>query len=379
MPELIVRKSQSTNAEALLKQQFTENDEGTIYFTSDQKIFLNTILDSENTENQIVQYGGDVIYNPLGDYDSTAQTLTLKTVDNLKTIYPQSKANLIFRNDGNKQVEESLIELESKKIESIIYTNSITATKATKIGDISVNGSSLGDIKIPTITATQILTSGIEVGKVSIGDTTTTFYTPSLSNYVTLNGTQTISGAKTFSGINTFSNQVKITDTTASDSTTSGALIVSGGIGCAGNIYGNAVYGAVFNDYAEYRESDVLKPGICVCENGDGKLSMSKERLQPGANIISDTFGFSIGKTDKCKTPLAVSGRVLAYPYENIKTYNPGDAVCAGPEGTISKMTREEIREYPERIIGTVSEIPTYKTWGTNNVEINGRIWIKVK
>jgi hypothetical protein len=26
-------------------------------------------------------------------------------------------------------------------------------------------------------------------------------------------------------------------------------------------------------------------------------------------------------------------------------------------------MTREEIREYPERIIGTVSEIPNYDIW----------------
>jgi hypothetical protein len=76
---------------------------------------------------------------------------------------------------------------------------------------------------------------------------------------------------------------------------------------------------------------------------------------------------------------LAVSGRVLAYPYENIEEYNPGDAVCSGPNGTISKMSREEIREYPERIVGTVSEIPKYETWGENNIKVNGRIWIKVR
>ena len=42
-------------------------------------------------------------------------------------------------------------------------------------------------------------------------------------------------------------------------------------------------------------------------------------------------------------------------------------------------MSREEIVNYPDRIIGTVSEIPTYETWGTNNVKVNGRIWITVK
>ena len=42
-------------------------------------------------------------------------------------------------------------------------------------------------------------------------------------------------------------------------------------------------------------------------------------------------------------------------------------------------MTREEIITYPERIIGTVSAVPDYETWGQNNVSVNGRIWIKVK
>ena len=87
----------------------------------------------------------------------------------------------------------------------------------------------------------------------------------------------------------------------------------------------------------------------------------------------------TIEKTKNCKTPLAVSGRVLAYPYEPKETYNPGDAVCSGPNGTISKMTRAEIRDYPERIVGTVSEIPTYEVWGSGNVKVNGRIWIKVR
>jgi hypothetical protein len=101
--------------------------------------------------------------------------------------------------------------------------------------------------------------------------------------------------------------------------------------------------------------------------------------MMPGANIVSDTFGFAIGETKSCKTPLAVSGRVLAYPYEPKETYNPGDAVCSGPNGTISKMTRAEIRDYPERIVGTVSEIPTYEVWGSGNIKVNGRIWIKVR
>lgn len=178
----------------------------------------------------------------------------------------------------------------------------------------------------------------------------------------------------------TVTGQTKFTSGTASSSKTTGAVVVTGGVGVSGSIYGNAVYGAVYNDYAEYRQTtDVIEAGRVVVENGDDTLSLSSERLQPGAAVVSDTFGFAIGETDECKTPIAVSGRVLVYPYEDRNAYQAGDAVCTAPNGTVSKMTREEIKEYPERIIGTVSAIPTYETWGSDNVAVNGRIWIKVK
>lgn len=139
------------------------------------------------------------------------------------------------------------------------------------------------------------------------------------------------------------------------------------------------LYGAAWNDYAEFRIANTIEPGRVICENGDDTLSLAEERMQPGAAIISDTFGFAIGETEKAKTPIAVSGRVLAYPYEDRESFSPGDAVCAAPGGTVSKMTREEIREYPERIVGTVSAIPNYDVWGEKQVHVDGRIWIKVR
>lgn len=146
-----------------------------------------------------------------------------------------------------------------------------------------------------------------------------------------------------------------------------------------GWLEGDLITGAVWNDYAEYRKAESIEPGRVVVESADGEMKLSTERLQPGAEIISDTFGFAIGETDEYKTPIAATGRVLAYPNEDRYSYPLGCAVCSGPNGTVSQMTREEIREYPERIIGTVSEIPEYKTWGTGNVEVDGRIWIRIK
>lgn len=178
----------------------------------------------------------------------------------------------------------------------------------------------------------------------------------------------------------TVTGPVSITNTTAASSTTTGALKVSGGIGCAGNIYGTKVYGAVWNDYAEYRISDCLEPGRVVCEIGDDTLSISTRRLQPGANIVTDTYGFSIGETAEAQCPIAVSGRVLAYGYEDRDEFrkNIGHPVCAGPNGTVSIMTDEEYIKYGYCAIGTISAVPNYEEWGTEKVKVNNRIWIKV-
>ena len=148
------------------------------------------------------------------------------------------------------------------------------------------------------------------------------------------------------------------------------------------NVYisGNVMYGACWNDYAEYRISDCQEPGRVICENGDDTLSLTTERLQPAGNVISDTFGFVIGETEQAKTPVAVSGRVLAYPYESREEFkkNIGRPVCSGPNGTVSIMTDKEYRDKGYCAIGTISAVPDYEEWGAGKVKVNGRVWIKV-
>ena len=147
------------------------------------------------------------------------------------------------------------------------------------------------------------------------------------------------------------------------------------------NVYveNNVLMGAAWNDYAEFRDQlEKIEPGYIVYSEDDGKLRLTKERMQPFEGVVSDTYGFAIGATSTHQTPLAVSGRVLVYvnPEEE---FHFGDCICAGPDGIGHRMSREEIIEYPDRIVGTVSEIPTYDTWGANNITINNRIWIKVR
>lgn len=237
-------------------------------------------------------------------------------------------------------------------------------------------------------------------------------------------------GAQSFAGNKTFTGVVTISNATASTALTNGALVVSGGIGCSANsyfkqiyfpayggTYGTSgqcalwyngagvtqsgesssrlrcggdfqaakVYGAVWNDYAEYRKAEIIEGGRCVYETEEGTMKVTHSRLQAGCRLTSDTFGTCMGETAEAKTPIAVAGRVLAYPYTDRKNFHLGDAVCSAPDGTVDIMTREEICKWPERIIGTVSEIPDYETWnaGSNeesvSVPVKGRIWIYVR
>ena len=169
------------------------------------------------------------------------------------------------------------------------------------------------------------------------------------------------------------------TDLNSTLTTAQGALIVKGGVHVAKQLYASKVYNAVWNDYAECRKAETLEPGRVVIEDASGEMKLSSERLQPGGSIISDTYGHSMGYTDECQTPVAVAGRVLSYYDGDIDIYKVGAAVGTGPNGTVSLMTREEIITYPDRIIGIVSEIPSYKEWGPEHIKVNGRIWIKIK
>ena len=142
------------------------------------------------------------------------------------------------------------------------------------------------------------------------------------------------------------------------------------------------IYGAVWNDYAEYRKTkEDMEPGRCIIETGNDDLILSTSRMQPGAEIVSDTFGFAIGQTKEALTPVATSGRVLVYIYEGRDAAREaiGRPVCSGPNGTVSIMTDEEYKEKAYCTIGTISAVPDYEEWGENKIKVNGRIWIRVK
>lgn len=172
---------------------------------------------------------------------------------------------------------------------------------------------------------------------------------------------------------------LSITDEINSTSTTTGALTVAGGVGIKGALNADSISGAIWNDYAEYRETvHQIEPGHCVCEKGDGKVCPSTKRLQKLPMIVSDTFGFSIGKINETDVPIAVCGRVLVFTDKPLKTFKVGDWVCSGKNGKVSKMNFFERLFFADRRVGIVSSFPSQETWGSGNVSTKDRIWIRI-
>lgn len=134
------------------------------------------------------------------------------------------------------------------------------------------------------------------------------------------------------------------------------------------------LHGGAWNDYAEQRTCLAGKPGQVVCETGLGVLDVSQFKMQPLPYVVSDTYGIIVGETGDDTLPVAVAGRVLVYVDEPVSV---GDVLCAGENGFAAKMTRQEIINYPDRMLGIVSEIPKYTMW--NGKQVDGRVWITIK
>ena len=154
---------------------------------------------------------------------------------------------------------------------------------------------------------------------------------------------------------------------------------VSGNVNITGNITATRVYGAVYNDYQEYRaQVEYIKPGYVQLSNNGKLYKQNKDRQRNVQGVVSDVFGFQIGEQNQNQLPVQVSGRALVYA-ENKKRLKVGDQVCTTKNGTVRKMKWWEKLLFPEQIVGFVDEIPSYSTWGSSNVRVDGRIWIRVK
>ena len=167
---------------------------------------------------------------------------------------------------------------------------------------------------------------------------------------------------------------------------TYGSELILSGLGVGGDIIGDNIYNAVWNDMVDCIpvQSDLkLEYGKCYCFDGD-KYYLSSKYLDDGIiGIHSDTAGFYVGsKSEKC-LETAIAGFALAYVD---KPYKPGTPLTCTENGYLTEIKEEDIENNPHKIIGTFWKEEWGNWWGfripqckEHIVEVNGRMWIKIR
>jgi len=139
-----------------------------------------------------------------------------------------------------------------------------------------------------------------------------------------------------------------------------------------GNLYATKVYGAVWNDYADYWKaapSELIVPG-CIYIQTEAGLQLCRNRADKRVvGICSDTYGMAIGDK-KNSVPIAIGGFVLAHID---KEYPVGTLLVAkGIQLTKAKwyeiLLQKPIAKYIK---------PEFKKI-YNKIDVNGRHWVKV-
>lgn len=228
----------------------------------------------------------------------------------------------------------------------------------------------------PTITGTATIANITSSGNVALtGNATATTRAAGTSN------TQLATTAFVTTAVaNKSIVEPKTADTTTTNLYVTGTASANGALKYNTNVKINCatgvLYGAAWNDIAEFRVGTYNVPGACVVDTTNG-LRCSTGRMQKNPYIVSDTYGFAIGETEEAKVPVAIAGRALAtVDPTDLRTLKIGDAVCSGLNGMVSKMNRFEMIFQPECILGYVSEFPV---GDYNGIDTTGRVWIKIK
>lgn len=170
------------------------------------------------------------------------------------------------------------------------------------------------------------------------------------------------------------------------NNTTRGSGLILSGLGVGGDIVGDNIYNAVWNDMVDcipVQEDLELEYGKCYCFDGE-RYYLSSKYLDDGIiGIHSDTAGFYVGSKSRKCLEVAVAGFALVYVD---RPYKPGTPLTCTENGYLTEIKEEDIEKNPHKIVGTFWKEEWEKWWGfkipqcnEHIVEINGRMWVKIR
>jgi hypothetical protein len=257
-------------------------------------------------------------------------------------------------------------------------TNSTTATSHTHVITTTEAGAASTIVKTDSSGGVSGASLGVENSNAATGKGLSLYGGPT-------------TGAPTygmmFAGTGTFGTHGSVTSDwatylTMSDTTNRGWIFKRGttnvaSISGTGIIYGSQVYGAVWNDIADFldldEEIDIEYGKVYTRRNG--KINTTEKINQDSIGIASDTFGFGVGKKEnKPQLPVAIGGWVLAY---TDKVYKFGTRLVPSRNGILTKAPWYIPIIKPSAIIATFDREEKEDFW--NGKEVKGRHWVKVR
>lgn len=269
--------------------------------------------------------------------------------------------------------------------EEFINVRNLTATEGLAIGYPTAFNVSQKSLRVAGATELNSTLQVVGANATTLGGTLGVTGATTLNNTLsvvgayatTLGGTLGVTGAATLSSTLTVGGSGTLV---GGSSSPSGATALA----YNGYFYGARVYGAVWNDIADFIEVDADFKGTAgkaYVRTEEGLVRESTRRAQRGSiGIYSDTFGLTAGQDpSKNQIPIAVGGWALVYVSGRVEV---GDALVSGPNGCLIKASFFDRLLHPERILAIYDRKETAEMWPENNenaIQVDNRVWVKVK
>ena len=277
---------------------------------------------------------------------------------NISSDYSQSNAAL--KVDGGIYASKTI---DSTIASFINYGTTSGGTTTKNKSTVEIDGKFVSDIGGGDITAALKVGGGI---------------------YASTSGTSSVVAkfANTGNVSNITANTVEIRGKNADASNGTAALKVEGGIYATQTIHSAVSHTVLGNDITDaiaVSDDCDIKPGCCYYFDGNDYLKTDKYCQKGIIGIHSDTASSSLGKRGKGKElDISIGGFVLAYVDDVYKTGTP---LTATKGGKLTKMKLIDRILHPERLVATYWKPEMESEWeyGPKTVEVDGRVWVKVK